>query len=97
MDKPILTKQAFWDVDMDKIDYDKNSAHVIQKVFDRGSIDDIVSVLNFYGNEKIKLSLLGARYLMNNTMAFACILFGLNLEDFRCYKIKQSSPSAWPF
>lgn len=25
MDKPILSKQAFWDVDMDKIGYEKNA------------------------------------------------------------------------
>ena len=97
MDKPVLSKQAFWDVDMEKIDYKKNAAHVIKKVFDRGNIDDIISVLNFYPEVKIKDTLLNARYLMNSTMAFACALFDLKLENFRCYNIKQSDPSAWPF
>jgi hypothetical protein len=97
MDKPILSKQAFWDVDMDKIDYEKNAAHVIQKVFDRGTIDDLISILNFYNEDIIKKSLLNARYLMNNTMSFACTLFNLKLSDFRCYKFKQSNPTAWPF
>jgi hypothetical protein len=97
MDKPVLSKQAFWDVDMDTIDYEKNAGHVIQKVFDRGTIDDIISILNFYSDKKIKDALLNARYLMNSTMSFACALFGLKLEDFRCYKLKQLNPSAWPF
>ena len=48
MDKPVLSKQAFWDVDMDKIDYEKNAGHVIQKVFDRGTLNDILAILNFY-------------------------------------------------
>ena len=34
--KPILSKQAFWDVDMDKIDYEKNAVHVVEKVIERG-------------------------------------------------------------
>ena len=38
MNKPLLSKQAFWDVDMDKIDYEKNAAHVIEKVVDREKV-----------------------------------------------------------
>ena len=96
-DKPVLSKQAFWDVDMEKIDYEKNASHVVTKVFDRGTMDDIISVWNFYGEKKIKDILLNARYIMNNTMSFACVLFNLKLEDFRCYRLKQSNPTAWPF
>ena len=97
MDKPILSKQAFWDVDMEKIDYQKNARHVIEKVFERGTLDDIIAVLNFYKEEKVRNVLLNARYLMNNTISFASALFGLKLDDFRCYKLKQSDPNAWPF
>jgi hypothetical protein len=97
MNKPILSKQAFWDVDMDKIDYKKHAAHVIQKVFDRGTLDDVISVLNFYKENKIKTVLLNSRYLMNNTMSFTCVLFNLKLEDFRCYHFKQQNPHVWPF
>lgn len=97
MDKPILSKQAFWDVDMDKIDYRKNASYVIAKVFDRGTLDDIISVLNFYNEEKIKVALLNIRYLSNDAMSFARVLFDLKLEDFRCYKLKQLDPHAWPF
>jgi len=97
MDKPVLSKQAFWDVDMDKIDYEKNAAHVIDKVFDRGTLNDIISVLNFYGDDKIKDALLNRRYLMNRTMSFACTLFDLKLEDFRSYQFKQLNPHVWPF
>jgi hypothetical protein len=97
MGKPILSKQAFWDIDMDKIDYERNAAYVIAKIFDRGALNDIISILNFYDEEKIKTALLNARYLMNNSMSFACVLFDLKLEDFRCYKFNQSNPNVWPF
>jgi hypothetical protein len=97
MDKPVLSKQAFWDVDMDKINYEKKAVFVIKKVFDRGTLDDIISILNFYSEDKIKDALLNARYLMNSTMSFACVLFGLKIEDFRCYQFKQLNPNVWPF
>jgi|SRR5476651_994021 len=97
MDKPVLSKQAFWDVDMDKIDYEKNAKFVIVKVFDRGSFDDIIALLNFYPQDKIISALLTTRYLANNTMAFACAIFGLKLQDFRCYIFKQLNPNVWPY
>ena len=97
MDKPVLSKQAFWDVDMDKIDYNKNAAHVITKVFERGSIDDLISALNFYDEDIIKQALVSTRYLSNPVIAFTCVLFGLKKEDFRCYKFKQLNPTVWPF
>ncbi len=56
MDKPILSKQAFWDVDMDKINYEKNAAHVVEKVIERGKAEDFDNLLKFYGFEKVKIS-----------------------------------------
>ena len=53
MIKPILSKQAFWDVDMDKIDYEKNARYVIEKVVRHGSSDDFIVMRKFYGDEKI--------------------------------------------
>ncbi|GAA3966582.1 DUF6922 domain-containing protein [Mucilaginibacter dorajii] len=52
MNKPVLSKNAFWDVDMAIIDYAKNASYVIYKVFDRGNLDDILSILNFYEQKK---------------------------------------------
>jgi hypothetical protein len=39
MDKPVLSRQAFWDVDMEKIDYKKNAAHVVEKVIERKQLN----------------------------------------------------------
>lgn len=38
MNKPALSKQAFWDVDMNSIDYDKHARYVIEKVIDHISL-----------------------------------------------------------
>jgi hypothetical protein len=39
-DKPVLSKQAFWDVDMATIDYEKNARYVVEKVIERGKEAD---------------------------------------------------------
>jgi len=38
---PVFDKCIFWDVDLEKIDYQKTATFIIQRVFERGDVDDI--------------------------------------------------------
>lgn len=38
---PQFKKWIFWDVDIGTIDYDKKVAFIIERVFERGDIDDV--------------------------------------------------------
>ncbi|MBS1530865.1 MAG: hypothetical protein JSU01_11190 [Bacteroidetes bacterium] len=97
MDKPILSKQAFWDVDMDKIDYEKRARFVIQKVIDRGSLEDFIALRNFYGDEKIRTEIVNVSWLGDKEIYFCCAVFNLKLTDFKCYLKRQSSPQLWVY
>jgi hypothetical protein len=97
LDKPILSKQAFWDVDMDKIDYKKNARYVIEKIIERGTHDDFLSVLNFYGFEKVKELALQALWLSDISINFCCTLFKVKPTDFKCYEKKQLNLQHWNF
>jgi len=39
--KPIFNKRIFRDVNFEKIDYDAKANFVIERVFERGDVDDI--------------------------------------------------------
>jgi hypothetical protein len=39
--KPQFHRRIFWDVDFDNIDYEKYANFVIERVFERGNIEDI--------------------------------------------------------
>ena len=41
--KPQFHRRIFWDVDFDKLDYDKRANFIIERVFDRGDIEDVES------------------------------------------------------
>ncbi|QKJ29355.1 hypothetical protein HQ865_06150 [Mucilaginibacter mali] len=97
MNKPILSKQAFWDVDMDKIDYEKNARHVVEKVIERGTNDDFISILKFYGFEHVKQLALQALWLSDISISFCCALFKVKPTDFKCYEKKQSNRLHWDF
>ncbi len=53
-----LSNRAFWDVDMSKLDYEKQANSIIVRVFERGSWEDILEVCAFYSNKKLSKLLL---------------------------------------
>lgn len=87
-----LSKLAFWDVNMEKMEYEKNADYIIRKVFDYGSMEDVLEVMAFYGKEKVKKALTTAPYLKEITMVFASKLFDIPISDFKCSTTRQLHP-----
>lgn len=97
MDKPVLSKQAFWDVNMDTIDYEKHARYVMEKVIDRGSFEDFREIVKFYGNKKIRKEIINAKWLGDKEINFCCVVFNLKPTDFKCYIKKQLNPQLWVY
>ncbi len=87
-----LSPRAFWDVDMMKLDYEKNADYIIRKVFEYGTLDDILEITAYYGKEKAKNSLINAPYLQENTQYFASLFLNIPRQQFKCYNTKQYHP-----
>ena len=96
MDKPILSKQAFWDVDMDKIDYEKNAVFIIERVAKKGTIDDFVSLLNFYNADRFRKVIVYSKELDTRDANFCCLLLNLKMGDFKQY-IEPFVRPPWDF
>lgn len=95
MDKPVLSKQAFWDVDMDKIDYEKKAGYVIEKIIDWGTFEDFIQLRRFYGDRKIRKEIVNAKWLGDKEIYFCCAIFNLEPKDFKCFIKKQLNPQLW--
>ncbi len=96
-DKPYISKQAFWDVDFDKIDYEKHDRFVVEKVIERGKHQDFLNILKFYGFKRVKTLALNAVWLSDSSINFCCTLFHVNPTDFKCYEKKQLNRAHWNF
>ena len=94
---PNISKTAFWDVNFDEIDFEKNTRDVINRVLMNGKLSDWLEINDFYGIEKIKQEIIQMRYLSNITLNFCCFYYQIPKEEFRCYKLKQSIPKLWEF
>jgi hypothetical protein len=95
--KPVFNKRIFWDVNFEALDYDKKSSFVIERVFERGDVDDIRQCRKYYGDERVSESLLNAKYLPLSTTYLAAAVIDRPLTDFRCYKLRQLNQGLYPY
>jgi hypothetical protein len=95
--KPIFHKRIFWDVDFEKLDYDTKASFVIERVFERGDVEDIRNCRRYYGDEKVASALMNAKWLDIRTVYLAAAIFDKKLNDFRCYITALSNPQQWVY
>ncbi|MBK9983030.1 MAG: hypothetical protein IPP15_11505 [Saprospiraceae bacterium] len=95
--KPVFNKRIFWDVVFENIDYDTKANFVIERVFERGDVEDIRNCRRYYGDEKVTEALLNAKFLPEHTMYLASAVINKPLNDFRCYILRQSNPGLLPY
>ncbi len=97
LSKPIFDKRIFWDVNFEAMDYDKKANFIIERVFERGDVEDIRQCRRYYGDEAIRHALTKAKWLTLATICLACALFNNQLTDYRCYNIAQLNPEHWVY
>ena len=95
--KPVFNKRIFWDVDFEKLDYDLRANFVIERVFERGDVDDIRQCRRYYGDEKVADALLKAKFLPEHRTHLASAVIDKPLNEFRCYILRQSNPGLFPY
>lgn len=97
IETPNLRRSLFWDVDYDRIDWEKNYRFVIERVLERGTFEEWQEIKRYYGLERIKEAAMQARWLDNTTLSFCSNYFRAPKEQFRCYTLKSLNPAPWVF
>lgn len=95
--KPFYDPRIFWDVDHTKMDYKAKANFIIERVFERGDVEDIRCCRRYYGDKKVTSALLHAKYLPLDTIHFASAIIDKPLNEFRCYKLRQLNPELFPY
>ena len=91
--KPNISKAAFWDVNFEEIDFDKNQIFIIDKVFNYGKFSDQLEIIRYYGVENIKKIITQVSYFRKEVFAFLSSYFQINPKYFKCYLQRQSNPT----
>jgi nicotinamide mononucleotide adenylyltransferase len=95
--KPVFEKSIFWDVDFEQLDYDANANFIIERVFERGDVEDIRQCRRYYGDEKVTNALLKTKYLPEHRIHLASAVIDKPLNEFRCYILRQLNPGLFPY
>lgn len=92
-----LSKTLFWDVDYNKIDYEKNARYIIECVLTRGMLSDWFEIKAYYGLDRIKNETTRIRTLDKATLNFCSKYFDIPKEQFECYNIEPSIRQLWNY
>lgn len=92
-----LSPHLFWDVERDRLDFEKNRELIIKRTLDYGLMSDWRIVRAYYGIEEIAKTAMNIRDLDIRSASFVALLSGISIEKFLCYTTKQSIPQHWDF
>ena len=84
-----LSPRLFWDVNIDDIDEKTHCRYIIQRVLERGSLEDLRATISHYTLPFMISQAQQIRALDPVTLAFAACLGNVKEETFRCYSSKQ--------
>lgn len=83
---PRLSRSAFWDIDLGKLDIERYADFAIIRVFERGTPEDIQEIITYFGKSRISDSLTRASSLQPRAIALGEKLLGLSRNQFSCLK-----------
>ncbi|MCF6296758.1 MAG: hypothetical protein L3J08_02050 [Flavobacteriaceae bacterium] len=95
--KPYLNKRIFWDVRFEALEYDKKANFIIERVFNRGDVEDIRNCRRYYGDSHIKDALLKSSYISDHRIHLASAVLNQPLSAFKCYTKKQLNQAHYPY
>ena len=90
-----LSGHLFWDVDVRKLDLDKNRKLIIHRVLDYGLLGDWHLINDIYGLDEIAMTALTIKDLDKKSMSFVSLLSGIPEEKFLCYTTRLSPHGHW--
>jgi len=85
-----LSNHLFWDIDVKSLDYATHCRYIIKRVVTRGTLEDWVTIKDYYGIDKVKAEILLIRDLDPKTHTFFSTIFNIPKDQFRCSNYTQS-------
>ena len=90
-----IRKSLFCEYETEKIDWQQMRNVVVQRVIERGRMNDFYAVLNLYGIEGVKDAIKQISYLNIKDLAFVCSVFEIKREELICCTEKQLKNQHW--
>ena len=86
MKKPDISNLAFWGIEFDKLDFISNANFIICRISEYGTLSDLQNIWKFYGEEKVKESILSAYILKMKAIYVASLLLNIPKNEIPAFK-----------
>ena len=90
-----VRESLLWEYDMERFNWDDMRNLVVQRVIERGRMDDFYAILNRYEPSGVKQAISQIPYLNPRDLSFVCSVFNLKKEKLKCYTRQQSMIQHW--
>lgn len=96
---PILSfsSNLFWDIDLADLDMERHAAYIVNRVLDHGTMNDWLFIKSYYSLERLREIALNIRSMERESLSFIATVTNTPKEEFRCYKLLQSTHTHWSF
>lgn len=84
-----LPAHLFWDSDISTLDDVEHSIKIIIRTFERGDLDQMATVMAYYGKDICKEVLIESPYLMERAMIFGSLFLEIPMITFLSREAKQ--------
>jgi hypothetical protein len=93
-----IPKHLLWDMDLKRFDMQKGRTIVVERVIERGKMEDFYTLFKMYGGvDKVRDIVKEVYHLSPRNIAFACMVFDLKKEELRCYVRRRSQTIPWDY
>jgi hypothetical protein len=95
--KPVelLSKHLFWDIDPNVLEWERSKKTIIERVIERGSLEEWVCIVKVYTLEGIVNTAKTFRSMSPIDLNFIATISNTPKEEFRCYNTRLLTAQHW--
>lgn len=95
--KPVelLSKHLFWDIDPNLLEWERSKKTIIERVIERGSLEEWVCIVKIYTLEGIVNTAKTFRTMSPIDLNFIATISNTPKEEFRCYNTRLLTGQHW--
>jgi hypothetical protein len=71
----------------EELENEMGTAWLIEKLFSRGTVNDIKAIRKYYGDKRIKKEVVKIQWLSKETLSFFSGLYNIPKENFLTYQL----------
>lgn len=91
----VINPKLLWEYDLVNFDFQNMRNVVVQRVIERGHVNDFYAMLHFYGVDGVIEEVKMLPYLNDIDMNFVSTVFNIPLDQLKCYEKKQLPQRHW--